>query len=81
MENASIGALMAEKKKTTNTNLIRQWLRHWPNVLNIVIIVSALTRRGGILTFKAIQRGKFPEHEEPDLFVVCTVRARSTKIF
>ncbi len=31
VENASIGALMMEKKKTTNTNLIRPWLRHWPN--------------------------------------------------
>ena len=33
LENASIGVLRAEneEKKKTSTNLIRPWLRHWPN--------------------------------------------------
>ncbi len=33
VENASIGALKTEKKKKTNTNLIRPWLRYWPKYI------------------------------------------------
>ena len=31
LQNASIGALKTEKKKTTNKNLIWPWLRRWHN--------------------------------------------------
>ncbi len=42
IRNISIDALMTEKKKTTNTNLIRLWLRHWPNFVLLSFYIPVI---------------------------------------